>query len=455
MSLRRSGAIRLRALAASALALTMAPGVATAAADPSWPALAAAYRALLSEGRPMLVVVTSAANPDSGLLASEIAYRPEFVRLRPALQFVELSAEAEPGWMERLKVKQTPCMLLYKRNAANKAEMVARLDTPRSPEDSIRWLSAAMSRTNISETLAGRSPGRESTIVDPEVRQTGGHGSASPQRAQPTPQQPYVAQPEPPTKAPPSYAPPVAVPPPNYAPPAYAPPPQQQPPQYVPVQSPQPVVVQTAPSPVLIQQQAPNIMIQAAPPPTITILNPAPTAGPTINYVNLPPAMAAPPVLPLFAQQAPQPQPVYAQAPQPMYAPAPQPVYAQAPQPVYAQAPQPVYAAPPVQAAAPQSAMVVTTPRLFGRVIGAVGEGLSQFKNPRLQMAQAPVAAMQMPQAAPGIIPVYAQQGYGPPPSYPPQNPGYYPPPAPPPTTTGSPQQDQPQPGLIHRMLNH
>jgi hypothetical protein len=500
MSLRRSGATRLRALAASALALTMAPGVATAAADPSWPTLASAYRTLLADGRPMLVVVTSGNNPESGRLASEVATRPEFVRLRPALQFVELSAEADPGWMVRLKVKHTPCLLLYRRNAANKAEMVSRQDAPTSAENSIRWLSAAMTRTKLSASIAPPAPTREVVALDPEVEQTGGHAEASSQQAQATPQQPRMETPEPPTKAPPAYSPPAYAPP-VYAPPAYAPPPQYVPqPQYVPVPSPQPVVVQTAPSPVLIQQQAPNIMIQPAPPPNITILGNAPTAGPTITYVNqappaqAPPAMAppvgnAPPVLPSFAPPT---QP-FANAPQPGYAPQPLVTYAQAPQPMmaYAPAPQPAYAppaqappaaAPPAQAPAAQAPLVVSNPRLFGRVLGAVGEGLSQFKNPRLQMAQAHVAAAPVAQNAPGIIPVYAQQppagygyppqpvygqppygpppGYGPPPYYPPPGQGYYPGPPPPNVTTPSAQdqqqgQGQASPGLIHRMLRH
>jgi hypothetical protein len=90
-----------------------------------------------------------------------------------------------------------------------------------------------------------------------------------------------------------------------------------------------------------------------------------------------------------------------------------------APQPMM-MAPQPMMMAPQQQVAqSPLAAAVLTTvltnPGLIGRILGGIGELLSEFKQPRVRMAQSPMPQMQM---APAPIASAPAPGYGIPPGY-------------------------------------
>ena len=356
-------------------------------------------------GVPTLVLVTSESSPASMALWRDLKAAHDESTRRDAIQLIHVAIEELGNTAKKLGLKRVPAVLLYCRDD-DKVNLAGQHSGPMDVEFIGGWV--GLYHRDGTKTKVAVDKGD-----DADVRQTNYQDYPS---AQSTPQ---YQQPQPPPKAPPYQAPPPPQPPQQ---PTYYPPQQQQyytPPPMVPVyQQPQPTMVYApSPPPIYVQPSAPTIVMGPAPQPNfafapqpasapmamapMNLLAPANAPQPPQGNAPQPPANApqpptyamAPAPQPTYAM-APAPQPTYAMAPAPpptyAMAPAPQPTYAMAPapQPVYAAAPQPAYAPASVVAAAP--ALMLSNPRLFGRLLGTIGESLSELGNPRVRMARAP-----------------------------------------------------------------
>jgi hypothetical protein len=357
---------------------------------PRPPAWVRAIQDTLRTGRPTLLVVTSRAHPASGQLWQALSNDPQAQSVRQAFQVVELSAEANPQRIQSLQVTSFPTLIVYGRGANGLTMLgveAGSMDLPFA----LGWLSglkttastASGSRGDIRPPLAG---GRDANLA------RAGYHDHYPSAQQPSPQY-YPPPPAPPAPPPAPAQPMVPVAPvaPIYSAPA-----------------PQPVVVSAPSPPVVFQPSAPTIVVGPTPQPNIVF---AQAPAPTVTYAMAPsaPAPAAPAPTNLFTQPAPAP------APAPS-APAPSAAAPLAYAPV-AYAPQvamaPAAPAPQVGQSPLLAAAILTNPRLWERILGAIGEHLAQKKQPRIQMAPAPTVA-QAPVAPAGYAPAPAPSGAAP-----------------------------------------
>ncbi len=416
-----------------------------------WIPLPTALRSTMESGRPTVVLTTSRTSPESLNLRQSLLNQPVMRALAATVNFAEMPVEIYPDRVEALNVQSHPTLLVYGKGSHG-LDLCSFTSEAKDAPTAMAWLH---SLTQSNEVASNSS---ESPSLDPEVQPTGGQ-AAYPTSQVPTPQAVPVPQPAP------TYLP---QPTPTYQ--------VQQPVAAIP--APSPVYLQTAPPPMVIQQQPQQIIIPPTPPPQVTVLQsvsaPA-AAAPTPNQFFVTPTQPQPAQGQPMAGQ-PQPQPMMAQ---PMMA---QPMMAQ---PMIAQ-PQPMAGAlQPQQSVvgATAIALLLNNPNFIDRLIGGLGRHLAQRGQPRLQMAPQAPAAMQIPAAGLGAIPMQAgiplqgqamqvQQAYpvqayaqpeqaaipmavpyAPQAAYPP--PGYYPPPAyyppyPAPSPQGQPPTPQHKGGLFH-----
>jgi hypothetical protein len=454
-------AIALALLTALPTSTGLTVSAQTAAADAkttNWLPVDLALKTTLQSGRPSVLVFTSPTSPASLELVAELRRLADSALSGQVIHFAEVPEEDHAKQAARLGVKIFPAVLVYGREGS-KLKLVGHRLGNIDAAATLLWvasLQTSSAQSNVPET-------------DPAVKRTAQDRypvPPSPQAPLPSSQNVQGPPPAPPKT---TYQPP----PPPYQPmPAPIPVMPAQPAQIPPVYAapmPQPVVVSTPATPVVVQPSQPQIIIGPSQAPQITFAS-APSA-PSVSYVQ--PANAPTPNQPqqIFMASAPP-----ASAPPPpsnapmMYAPV-----SMAPQPSYA--PQPVASAPAPAQSPLLAAALLTNPRLWDRLLGALGEHLAQRRNPRLQMsnaptvAQAPVAMapvagapgayapvaqpamMPMPAMAPMYAPapaygyaVAAGYGYGPPPGYcppPPQQPYYpYPPPTAPSPQYGGPSME-------------
>ena len=453
-----------------------------AVATPGWLPLESALRQTVQTGRPSVVVVTERSSPRSLELVKSLQQAAASSLVGRMVSFAEMSREAYPQQVDRMGVTTFPALLVYGQNGS-RLKLLGLRSGPLDVPTTLAWLVSLP----IGSMAAVRPP-------DPAVtRAAAGDDYPSAQAPYPSGQHYPPAPPKVPSQPQPQPQPIPIVPVPQaQVPPVYTAP------------APQPVVVATPAQPVVVQPSQPQVIIGPSQPPQITFAN-APTAAPSVSYVQ--PANAPTGNAPqqIFMANAPQPQPTGNAPPaQPM-------MYAMAPpmQPAMA----PVGNAPPQVGQSPvMAAALLTNPRLWERLVGALGEHLAQKKNPRIQMGnaptvgQAPVAmaptggaptgyapmgyaptgyaplayapvAQPAMMALPAMMPMYGPPpGYAPPYGYPPQQP-YCPPPQPPgpPPNAPTPQyggSSGPPPGypppyppqppapqqqgsMLHRLLHH
>ena len=356
----------LRRGAAALLALTLSNGLARAQAPqpPGMAAVSAALGHMKTSGAPLVVVVTSAARPESRAFYRALFEGPWARDNRGIVQIVELPAEGNAATIERLRVTSMPSVLAY--TAGPDGPVCRGLKVGGSIEEVVAWLGSM----GIGDARVA------SATVDPAVIPVAHDGT-------PSPQQPYTAPPPPPVAAPPAY---------TYTPTYAAPPPQA--PVYAtpaPVMAPAPSYVQLPGPQVVVQQGQPQVFVtQAAPP------QPSFAAQPMMATPNmyLPTAAAAP--QPSFAAQ-----PMAAPAPVAYAAqPAAAPVAYAAQPAAYAAQPTAAYAAAPMPYAAvtnQMTALPVTGSRTRVRVRGpgpirsglaSLGEKMTQLGRSRIETVQ-------------------------------------------------------------------
>jgi hypothetical protein len=352
----------------SAAPVVPAPAAAPAAAIGAWPTLPQAVQAVKQTGTPLVVIATSRAVPASAKLVASIK---QTVASRPfggTVLFVEMPAEVYGDRLKSLGIDSFPRAIVYRAGPKGLVAVGSRGEFTEG-EQVISWL-------RILGLVSVRPPG------DSGLVRTGGQAHY-PTSQGPVPSgQNNIPPTPPPAPQPPPYIPqPVPAPPPSPVAPVYMQP------------APQPLVVSAPSAPVVFQPSAPTIIVGPTPQPNIVFAN-APASAPNISVMNsgnAPTAGNAPPQLFLAPQpsgNAPTQPPPMAYAPQPP--PQPQPM-AYAPQPPQQPAYAPVAFAPTGNSPALVTALL-TNPRLWERLIGALGEHLAQKKNPRIQMGNAPVA---------------------------------------------------------------
>lgn len=401
-----------------------APAQGLQAAD--WPGLPQAIQEVKKTGAPLVVVATSSASAESAALVASIKESIASGAINGRALFAEMPVETYAERLKGLGVGRFPTVLIY-RSGPKGLVAVGHKEIASGAEVG-SWLRTL--------GLLALKPAADRSLV-----KTGGHGSG--QTPYPSGQGEYIP---PPAPAPPPYAPPA------YPQPVYAPQPVMAPVYTQP--APQPVVVSAPSAPVVFQPQAPTIVVGPTPQPNIVFAN-APASAPNVSYVNAGNAPTANAPQQFFL--APAPTANAPSAPPPMaYAPSAPPPMQYAPQyapPMMAyapQAPQMAYAPAPTGNSPLLAAAILTNPRLWERVIGALGEHLAQKKNPRVQMgsaptlAQAPMAYAPTAGAPMAYAPVAPQPMYAAPaqqPMYMPAGPpmygygygyGYGPPPGPP-----------------------
>jgi hypothetical protein len=361
-----------------------------------------------TNGQLTVVVVTATVLPDSQRLPGALA---EILRTHPigrSWQLTEVVAESSPALVKKLGVSRVPTVLVY-RLGKDGFELAGHKSDSADADVVYGWLCA----------VAAQERDKAAPTGDTAVTRTN-HLYASGQ-GQPSPQMPAPAY------APPTYVP---QPPQQYYQPQVAPVPFQVPPVVSAPAAPPTVIAPAAPS-FVVQQQAPTLIMSPAPAPnivfapsapampTITVMQPAsapvasaPTASNVPQLFLSAPAAAPAAAAPTFAM-APTAAPTFAMAPA-------APTFAMAPTSMVAAAPatQPVAAAPTANIGqGPFTTTVLTTiaPSLLDNLLGAIGEHFARKRQPRLQMAPAPVA-QQYAQAPVALAPApasnYVPAGY-------------------------------------------
>jgi hypothetical protein len=322
------------------------------ALDPSvLPAVGQALQDTMSTGRPTVIAVTSNADGASRQLWSNLLKQPGIEDLSRSMHFVELIAETAPARVQKLGIKSTPTILVYRRGAKG-LELAGYQVSPRDAAAVAAWL--------------GAPGGMASAIlaVDPALMRTDFHSSPG---YGPSPSaQGYVPQAAP--QAPPQQAPPQQAP--------MAPPQQQM--MMVPAA---PMYAAPASPPVMVSPPSQSVFIQPQAP-TIVVGQPA---APNVLYS----APAAPAATMLMA-----PQPVPQPAPPTFLAPAP-------------------LAAAPPQAGAGTAVigLLLENPSLFRQLLGALGRFLSRFGNPTVRMSNVPqLAQVPLPVQGPALAPAAPSQ---------------------------------------------
>lgn len=369
-----------------------APAPGQVAATPSGGTdFSVALRSTIEQGRPTLVVVTSAAEPAS--LATLAAAGP----LAVDFTLVELSAERDAERVASLKIRRYPTVLIYGREGSG-LKLLGHREGPLDGAALWSWVGRLGLTTPSTDPAGVRA---EAPPIDPAVEPAGlfGHGHdrmlATPQAS---PQQPFA----PPKTSPPQLAPP---------PPA---PPLMAPPQMSTVIAPAPaapVILQQPQQAIYVQPSAPQILIGQAPPPQITLIQ-GPQAAPTVSvaYATATPTPGVPAQSPpnLFMsppQQTPPPQQGFP-SPQGPYCPPPQQAVPQLSPPPQQGVPQ--MAQPMAGLAQPQQsivgatalALILENPGVidtiisgFGRGLRGLGDLLARRGGPRLRMAPPAMAS--------------------------------------------------------------
>lgn len=323
-------------------------------------ALTRALGRTMGSGRPTVLVVTLANQPDTQVGWRALKTMPKFQALSRAGQFIELNAGSEQAAMTRFGITSFPALRVFRKGPEGLV-LAASQDGLKDAYAMIGWLSTA----GIEAATSSPVPSIDPSLVQANYPSPSGQG--------PTPPPPPSAP------APPPAAPPATV--------------------SLPVTSvysapgPGPVVLSAPTTPVVFQPQASQIVVGPTPPPNIFIAS-GPSTPPNITMMA-PAAPATPPQLMLGAPSAP--------AAAPGLAPAAPPNQAQS------------------GPAALALGYVLTNPGVIDRILGAIGRLLASRSNPRIQMAPSMPATFGAPAQmipAPSYLAQPVQAAAAAPPAY-------------------------------------
>jgi hypothetical protein len=162
---------------------------ARAQAPTSSPTWAEAVRHTQATGATSVLVVTSANAPGSKELYRSLTADPTLARLHGQVVVAELSADAEPGQVERLRVS-APAVIAFRRGPTNALERSATFAGKCTPEAVTAWL--------YERKLVPPAPVETAGVHDAAVTRTGwGHHHDDVQPSPQAPYTPYYAPPPP------------------------------------------------------------------------------------------------------------------------------------------------------------------------------------------------------------------------------------------------------------------
>ena len=248
-----------------------------AAPAPAMTPVSAALTHLRSGGEPLVLVVTSAARPESRGFFRALVDGPWARINRGLVQIVELPAEGNAATVERLRVTSTPAVLAYTRGPDG--PVCRGVKAGASPEEAVAWLGS----------LGIGDPRAMAANLDPSVMPATHDGYPSPQQPYSAPPPVYSAPPPPPTAPPMVYGTPTPAPVPYY------------------YSAPAPVAPPVPTSSSLVQLPGPNVVVQQGPPQIF--LAPPSVGSPPPAAPNFYLPTAAPPPM-AFGTPAPAPAPV-------------------------------------------------------------------------------------------------------------------------------------------------